>query len=82
VKVAVPPADKFIVVGVMAIDVSTGAITFRLAGGEVFPLEEAVIAVPPTATPVATPLLAIVAIPVFPDAQVTVLVMSAVDPSV
>lgn len=70
-------------VGLMLIPVITAAVTVRLAVGEVKPLAEAVTVVLPTATPVATPVvLLIVATPVFPDAHVTWLVMSAVVPSV
>lgn len=68
------------VVGLMLIPVITAAVTDRLAEGEVMPLAEAVTVVLPTATPVATPVvLLIVAILVLPDAQVTWLVMSAVE---
>ena len=71
------------VVGLMLMPVITAAVTDRLAGGEVMPLEEAVIAVLPTAPPVAIPVvLLIVATPVLPDAQVVWPEMSAVVPLV
>ena len=69
--------------GLMLIPVITAAVTDRLVVGEVMPLAEAVIVVLPTATPVATPVvLLIVATLVLADAQVTWLVMSAVEASV
>lgn len=64
------------------IPVSTAAVTDRLAVGEVMPFNKAVTVVPPTATPVAIPVvLLIVATPVLTDTQVTWLVMSEVEAS-
>lgn len=63
--------------------VSAAAFTERLAVGEVIPLTDAVMVVPPTFTPVATPVvLLMVAIELLPEVHVTRLVMFAVVPSV
>lgn len=69
------------VAGVMLIPVSTAELTVRLAAGEVMPLNEAVTVVLPNATPVATPLVLIVATALSAEAQATLLVRSAVVPS-
>ena len=58
-------------VGLMLIPVSAAAFTVRLAVGEVMPLNDAVMDVPPTPAPVATPAVLIVAIELLPDDQVT-----------
>lgn len=82
VKVAVCPWGVDEVGGVMLSPLSTAALTVRLAGGEVMPLSDATMVVPPIATPVATPVvLLMVAIKLLPVDQVTWLVMSAVEPS-
>jgi len=62
--------------GVTAIDANE--ITLSVTAGDVTPLFEAVICVVPAATPVARPVLEIVAVPGVPDVQVTVELMSAV----
>ena len=58
--------------GVTAIDCSVGAVTVSTSAGEVTPLRLAVMLLVPTATPVASPPLAvIVATVVVADFQVT-----------
>lgn len=80
VKLVVSPVDAEAVVGLMAIAVNAGAVTVNVALLELTPLAEAVTVVLPTATLVATPVVPlIVAILVLPDAQVTWLVMLAVE---
>lgn len=82
VKVTGCPLGADGAVGVMLMLVSTAVFTVRAAVGEVMPLSDAVTVVLPTATPVATPVvLAMVAITVLADAQVTWSVMFAVLPS-
>ena len=65
-------------VGLMLMSVITAAVTVRSAAGEVIPLAVAVTVVLPTATPVASPVLMILATLVLPVSQVTWLVMLAV----
>lgn len=75
------PLAMDIVAGVMLMPVSTAELTVRLAAVEVIPLKEAVTVVLPNATPVATPLVLIVATALSAEAQVTLLVRLAVVPS-
>ncbi len=78
VKVCVVPAAMEPVVGVIAIVVSVAAVTVMVAELPVIPDSEAVIIEDPAATPVATPLDAMVAAAVFDDAHVTEEVMFCV----
>lgn len=81
VKVTFCPLAIDFVAGVMLMPVSVAVFTVRFAVGDVVPLSDAVMAALPDATPVATPVPAlIVAMPVLPDDQVTWLVRSAVVP--
>ncbi len=76
------PLGEEEVAGVMLIPVITAAVTVNLAVGEVIPFIDAVTVVLPTAMPVATPVvLLIAAIPVSVEAQVTWLVMFVIVPS-
>jgi hypothetical protein len=59
-------------VGVIAIEVSEAAVTLKLAELEVIDPEVAVIVVEPLLTPVAKPLLLMVALAVFAELQVAV----------
>lgn len=78
----VSPVDTEALAGLIDIAVNTGAVTVNVALLEATPLAEAVTVVLPTATPVATPVaLLTVATPVLLDAQITWLVMSAVEAS-
>lgn len=59
-------------VGLILMPVITAELTVKLAAGDEIPLLDAVMFVPPTATPVATPEeLPIVAMPGAPDIHVT-----------
>jgi hypothetical protein len=81
VKVTGTPLGVDGVDGLILRPTITAGVTSRVVV-EVIPLYEAVIVVLPTATAEATPVaLLIVTILIFPDDQVTWLVMIAVDPS-
>ena len=82
-KVTGVPLGVDCAAGVMLIPFSTAAVTVRLAPGAVMLPTEAVMVVLPTFSAVAMPvLLSIVATAVLPAAQVTWLVMLAVEASV
>lgn len=66
----------------MLIPTSTAALTVRFVADDAMPLKEAVITALPTPTPVTTPDVLTVAMPVLLDAQVAKLVRLAVVPSV
>lgn len=72
------PAAMDADVGVTAMEARVAAVTVRVAELLVIPESEAEIIDEPAATPVATPVDAIVAAAVFEDAQVTVEVMFCV----
>lgn len=80
-KVVPSPLATEVAAGVMLMPVSAGA-TVRLAALEVMPLNEADTEVLPTATPVATPPVLIVATALLAEVHVTLLVMLAVVASV
>jgi len=75
VNACVPPAAIEALAGVTAIETSVGAVTVSTAVFEVIDPLLAVMFVEPAATPVATPVDAIVATVVLDDAHVTELVM-------
>jgi hypothetical protein len=81
VNCCVAPAAIEGLVGVMAIELSVGAVTVNAAAFEVLPLCAAVMLAVPTAFPVATPAALIVATVVLDDAHVAVLVRFCVLPS-
>ncbi len=64
--------------GVTAMEVSVAAVTVSTAAGEVTPLSDAVMLLMPTPTPVASPVLVIVATEVVAEFQVTLDVTSCV----
>ena len=75
------PTGTLTVAGVTAIEDNVGAaVTVRVAV-PVFPLKVAVMVAVPAARPVATPLLAIVAVVVLDELQVTCVVIVVLDPS-
>ena len=71
VRLMEAPTPTLGVAGVMATDIITGAVTFRVAVLEVLPLNEAVIELVPVFIPVAMPLLLRVATLVSLEFQLT-----------
>jgi hypothetical protein len=78
VYACVLPAAIDAVTGVTAMDVSTADVTVSVAPGELMPFCVAVIVVAPTATPVATPEVLIVAVGTLEEFQVTLFEMFCV----
>jgi hypothetical protein len=63
-----------LLVALIVMDCSTGAVTVRVKGLDVIPLWVAVISVEPIPTPVARPLALMLAVAEFEEAQVAELV--------